>query len=90
MKTHTKSAYLAVATAFLATGCAQAAAKQTQAPAPAGPAASAQTAGAKPAAPAGGAPAADAGKKTIASATKAMKKTDGLFVMYQDTTTGGR
>ncbi|HET7712094.1 MAG TPA: DUF5117 domain-containing protein, partial [Thermoanaerobaculia bacterium] len=89
MKTHTKSTCLALAAALLGTGCAQAAAKQTQAPKPAGPTASAQTAGAKPASPAGapaGAPAAE--KKTIASVVKPMKKTDGLFALYQDTTNG--
>ena len=89
MKTHTKSTCLAALAALLATGCAQAAAKQTQAPTPAAPAASAQTAGAKPAAPGGapGAPAA-AEKKSIASVVKPMKKTDGLFTVYQDTTNG--
>ncbi|HEY0242256.1 MAG TPA: zinc-dependent metalloprotease [Gemmatimonadaceae bacterium] len=90
MKTHTKSTCLALAAALLGTGCAQAAAKQTQAPKPAGPTASAQTAGAKPASPTGapaGAPAA-AEKKTIASVVKPMKKTDGLFALYQDTTNG--
>ena len=90
MKTHTKSTCLALAAALLGTGCAQAAAKQTQAPKPAGPTASAQTAGAKPASPTGapaGAPAA-AEKKIIASVVKPMKKTDGLFALYQDTTNG--
>lgn len=87
MKTHTTSTCLALAAALLGTGCAQAAAKQTQAPTPAGPQASAQT-GAKPAVPAGapGAPAAE--KKSIASVVKPMKKTDGLFAIYQDTTNG--
>src|SRR4029078_3976920 len=54
----------------------------------AGPGASAQTsAGAKPAAPGGGAPA-GAEKKSLASVVKPMRKTDGLFAIYQDTTTG--
>lgn len=88
MKTHTTSTCLAIATALLATGCAQASAKQTQAPTPAGPAASAQTsAGAKPAAPGAGA-SATAEKKSIASVVKPMRKTDGLFAVYQDTTNG--
>ena len=85
MKKHTMSTCLAIATALLATGCANAAAKQTQAPAPAGPAASTQTAGAKPAAP-GGTAAAE--KKSIASVVKPMKKNEGLFTIYQDTTNG--
>jgi hypothetical protein len=86
MKTHTSTCLAIVAAAF-ATGCASASAKKPQAPAPTGPAASAQTAGAKPAAP-GGAPAAGAEKKSIATVVKPMKKIDGLFTMYQDTTTG--
>jgi hypothetical protein len=86
MKTHTSTCLAIVAAAF-ATGCASAAAKKPQAPAPAGPAASAQTSGAKPGAP-GGAPAAGAEKKSIATVVKPMKKMDGLFTMYQDTTTG--
>src|SRR4029078_6359032 len=54
----------------------------------AGPGASAQTsAGAKPAAPGGGAPA-GAEKKSLASVVKPMRKTDGLFAIYQDTTNG--
>jgi hypothetical protein len=85
MKKHTTSTCLAVATALLATGCANAAARQTQAPAPAGAAASAQTGGAKPAAP-GGTAAAE--KKSIATVIKPMKKNDGLFTIYQDTTNG--
>ena len=88
MKTHTTSTCLALAAALLGTGCAQAAAKQTQAPAPAGPQASAQaTSGAKPAAPGGAAPAGGE-KKSLASVVKPMKKTDGLFTVYQDTTNG--
>ena len=76
---------LALAAALLGTGCAQAAAKSTQAPAPAGqPSAStARPAGTQTAAaPAGG------DKKTIASLVKSSKKVDGLFALYQDTTNG--
>jgi hypothetical protein len=87
MKKHTMSAGIAIAAALVATGCASAAAKQKQAPAPTGPAASAQTAGAKPASPGGAAPGGSE-KKSIASTVKAMRKNDGLFTIYQDTTNG--
>ncbi|MGI9043243.1 MAG: hypothetical protein ACR2GK_03855, partial [Gemmatimonadaceae bacterium] len=74
---------LAVAALLLSTGCAQAAAKSTQAPAPsAGSATAARPAGAQAAAPAGGE------KKSIASLVKPTRKVDGLFTMYQDTTNG--
>ena len=86
MKKHTTSTCLALMAALFATGCARAAAKPSQAPAPVASSTSAQTAGAKPAAP-GGAPAA-AEKKSIASTVKSMKKSDGLFTIYQDTTNG--
>jgi len=87
MKTHTTSTCLAVAAALLGTGCAQASAKQTQAPVPAA-SSSAQASAAKPAGPAGGAPAASGEKKSLASVVKPMKKSDGLFAIYQDTTNG--
>ncbi len=86
MKIHTTSTCLAVAAALLGTGCAQASAKQTQAPAPVSTSASAQTAGAKPAGAGGATPAPE--KKSIASVVKPMKKTEGLFAIYQDTTNG--
>ena len=78
---------LALAAALLGTGCAQASAKSAQAPKPAaGPTASASAA--KPAGTqAAGAPAGGE-KKTIASLVKTSKKVDGLFGIYQDTTTG--
>ena len=75
---------LAIAVALLGTGCAQASAKSSQAPKPAAgsPSASAaRPAGTQAAAPSGE-------KKTIASLVKSSKKSDGLFVMYQDTTNG--
>ena len=85
MKPQTWSTSLALSAALLGTGCAQAAAKQTQAPAPAPSAA--QSSGAKPAgAVAATPPAPD--KKTIAATVKAMKKMEGLFTVYQDTTNG--
>ena len=67
---------LAVVTALLGAGCAPASTKQTQAPAPAGAASTAQT----------GQAAGD--KKSIATLIKPMKKTDGLFTIYQDTANG--
>jgi hypothetical protein len=86
MKKHTTSTCLVLAAAFSVAGCASASAKPKQAPTPAGTAA-AGPAAAKPAAPTGAAPAA-AEKKSIASVVKPMKKNDGLFAIYQDTTTG--
>jgi hypothetical protein len=87
MKLQTGSTYLALTAALLGTGCAQASAKQTQAPAPAGAAPSAQTSAARPAGPATGSPAATE-KKSIATVVKSMKKMEGLFAVYQDTTNG--
>ena len=85
MKTHTTSTCLAITAALFAAGCAQASARQAQAPAPATPSSSAQTSGAaKPAGP--GAPTGE--KKSIASTVKSMKKMEGLFTIYQDTTNG--
>lgn len=80
---------LAVVTALFGAGCAPASMKQTQAPAPAGAANTAQAgAAAKPAgAPVTGAPAAGE-KKPLATVVKPMKKTDGLFTIYQDTANG--
>ena len=86
MKTHTTSTCIAVAAALLGTGCAQASAKQTQAPAPAA-STSAQASGPKPAG-AAPAPAPGGEKKSLASVVKPMKKNDGLFAIYQDTTNG--
>src|SRR5512138_2375334 len=77
---------LVVIAALVGTGCAQAAAKQTQAPQPA-TSSPAQTSAAKPAGPASAAPSGGE-KKSLASTVKAMKKMDGLFTMYQDTTNG--
>ena len=80
---------LAIAAVLIGTGCAQASGKTAQAPKPAGTA-TAQTnaSAAKPgsAGPAASAPAGD--KKSIASVVKPMKKTDGLFAVYQDTANG--
>ena len=78
----------ALAAVLLGTGCAQAAAKTAQAPTPAAPSASAQApaGGAKPAGAPAGPAASD--KKSIASVVKPMKKTDGLFAVYQDTANG--
>jgi hypothetical protein len=88
MKTHTTSTCLAVTAALFAAGCAQASAKQTQAPAPVSPSSSAQATGAaKPAGPGAGAPSGSE-KKSIASTVKSMKKMEGLFTVYQDTTNG--
>jgi hypothetical protein len=81
MKPQTWSTGLALTAMLLGTGCAQAAAKQTQAPAPS----AAQPGGAKPAGAVGAAP---AERKTIASTVKAMRRMDGLFTIYQDTTNG--
>jgi hypothetical protein len=78
---------LAIAALLAGTGCAKAAATSTQAPKPAGGTASASAArptGAQTAA----APAPSGDKKTIASLVKPTRKTDGLFTVYQDTTTG--
>ncbi|MGK2961183.1 MAG: zinc-dependent metalloprotease, partial [Gemmatimonadaceae bacterium] len=67
----------------MSTGCAQAAAKSTQAPAPStGSATAARPAGTQAAAPAAGE------KKSIATLVKPTRKVDGLFTMYQDTTNG--
>ena len=84
MKT-SRSTCLVVVAALLGTGCAQAAAKQTQAPAPANPA-STQASATRPAGAA--ASPASAEKKSLASVVKTMKKNDGLFAIYQDTTNG--
>ncbi|HMA19947.1 MAG TPA: hypothetical protein VKO87_04045, partial [Gemmatimonadaceae bacterium] len=84
MKTSTSTCLVVVA-ALLGTGCAQAAAKQTQAPTP--NAASSQAIATKPAAASTAAPA-GAEKKSLASVVKPMKKSDGLFAIYQDTTNG--
>ena len=74
---------LAIAAVLLSTGCAQAAAKSTQAPAPAtGATSAARPAGAQAATPAAGE------KKSIATLVKPARKVDGLFTMYQDTTNG--
>ncbi|MEO8194074.1 MAG: zinc-dependent metalloprotease [Gemmatimonadales bacterium] len=87
MKTHTTSTCLALAAALIGTGCAQASAKQTQAPKPAGASASAQTSGAAKPAGAATAPGTPE-KKPLATVVKPMKKTDGLFAIYQDTANG--
>jgi hypothetical protein len=85
MKTSTSTCLVVVA-ALLGTGCAQASAKQTQAPTPAS-ASSTQASATKPAATGAPAPA-SAEKKSLASVVKTMKKSDGLFAIYQDTTNG--
>jgi hypothetical protein len=85
MRIPTRSTYFALTAALIGTGCAQATAKKAQAPAPA--AATAAAPGAKPAGTAAATPA-SAEKKSIASVVKPMKKIDGLFAIYQDTTNG--
>ena len=87
MKKHTKSTCVVLAAALSVGGCASAAAKQKRAPAPVAPTASAPAA-AKQAAPGGPPAAASAEKKSISSVVKAMRKNDGLFAVYQDTTNG--
>lgn len=76
--------------ALLVTGCAQAAAKQTQAPKPAGAAASAQASagGGKSAGSSTAAGSSATDKKSIATLVKPTKKVDGLFTVYQDTANG--
>jgi hypothetical protein len=83
MKKNNPVACAAIVAAVFGTGCAQAAAKQAQAPAPVTSPSSQANAAAKPAAPASG-----GDKKSIASVVKPMKKMDGLFAIYQDTTNG--
>ncbi|HEX2723862.1 MAG TPA: zinc-dependent metalloprotease, partial [Gemmatimonadaceae bacterium] len=83
-----------IAVVLLGTGCAQASGKTSQAPAPKVPTASAQAPTAQ-AGPGGAKPAGTAApstpapeKKSLASVVKPMKKTDGLFAIYQDTANG--
>lgn len=77
---------LVVLASLVGDGCRAAAGKQAQAPAPANGAAS-QSASAKSASPATGtAPAGE--KKSLATTVKSMRKMEGLFTVYQDTTTG--
>jgi len=88
----TSGALAVAAAALLGAGCSQATTKSSQAPAPAGtrsPSTQASATGAKPAgATPVAAPGAPSDKKPLASVVKQMKKTDGLFAIYQDTTTG--
>jgi hypothetical protein len=78
-------------TAAVLSGCASATAKTAQAPAPSGGSSAQQSSSASKTAgpsPTGAAPAGASEKKSIASTVKSMKKMDGLFAIYQDTTTG--
>jgi hypothetical protein len=89
MNKHTTPTCFVVAAALIAAGCAQAAAKQTQAPAPAGTAASAAPpASASSSGPVTQSSTAPADRKSLASVVKAMKKNAGLFTIYQDTING--
>jgi hypothetical protein len=90
MRTHFKSVRAGL-TVLVLSACASATAKTAQAPAPSNPQTGQGSTAAKPAGSSPtGAPGAQgaADKKTIASTVKSMKKMDGLFAIYQDTTTG--
>ena len=77
MENRTTSTCFVVAAALFVTGCAQAAAKQTQAPVAVTSATIAVTSQTSPS------PA-----SSVAAVVRTMKKSDGLFTVYQDTTNG--
>src|SRR5688572_11585703 len=79
---------LAIAAVLIGTGCAQAGARQTQAPKPAAGASTSRTAAKPTGAPAATTPPAGGEKKSIAALVKPTKKIDGLFTVYQDTANG--
>ena len=79
---------LAIVAVLFGTGCAQASAKSGQAPKPAAGAQSASSAARPAGAPAASAAAPAGEKKSIATLVKPTRKVDGLFTVYQDTTTG--